>query len=159
MGNFSLNHFQKTLKTVTDYIGTHPLNQELENRLNEKFNANGQSFQAIENACHAGIEAGVLCPYKAGGIQYGRAIEPNTDHGNFSVDLVHMKDVKGPHHLHPQGEIDLIIPISPNAKFDGRGAGWLVYGPGSAHSPTVSAGEALVLYLLPNGEIEFTRSI
>ncbi len=159
MGNFSLSHFQKILKTVTDYIGSYPLNQELEDRLNEKFNAKSQSFQAIEIACHAGIEDGVLCPYKAGDIQYGRVIEPNTDHGNFSEDLVHMKDIKGPHHLHPQGEIDLVIPISSNAKFDGRGAGWLVYGPDSAHSPTVSDGEALVLYLLPNGEIKFTRSI
>jgi hypothetical protein len=48
------------------------------------------------------------------------------------------------------------MPASPLAKFDGRGAGWLVYGPGSAHCPTVSEGKALVLYLLPKGKIEFT---
>jgi len=35
---------------------------------------------------------------------------------------------------------------------------WLVYGPGSAHSPTVAHGRALVLYLLPQGAIEFTKS-
>ena len=28
----------------------------------------------------------------------------------------------------------------------------------SAHRPTLSGGEALVLYLLPNGAIEFTQS-
>jgi hypothetical protein len=37
-------------------------------------------------------------------------------------------------------------------------AGWLVYGPGTAHHPTVAGGRALVLYLLPRGAIEFTRT-
>lgn len=35
--------------------------------------------------------------------------------------------------------------------------GWLVYGAGTAHDPTVTGGRALVLYLLPGGAIEFTR--
>jgi hypothetical protein len=48
------------------------------------------------------------------------------------------------------------MPIAGSATFDGRGAGWLVYGPGSAHSPTVSGGKAVVLYLLPTGKIEFS---
>ena len=55
------------------------------------------------------------------------------------------------------GEIDLIMPIAGDAQFDGRPAGWLVCPPGSAHRPTVSQGRALVLYLLPKGEIEFTK--
>jgi len=29
--------------------------------------------------------------------------------------------------------------------------------PGSAHRPTVAQGRALVLYLLPQGQIEFTK--
>jgi hypothetical protein len=41
---------------------------------------------------------------------------------------------------------------------DGHGGGWCIYPPGSAHSPTVSGGAALVLYLLPEGKIEFTKS-
>jgi hypothetical protein len=41
--------------------------------------------------------------------------------------------------------------------FDGRPAGWCVYPPGSAHHPTVTSGRALVLYLLPEGQIQFTR--
>ncbi len=68
-----------------------------------------------------------------------------------------MDEVVGPHHRHPNGEIDLIMPLAGDAKFDGRGAGWLVYGPDSSHSPTVSGGRALVLYLLPQGAIEFAR--
>jgi hypothetical protein len=68
-----------------------------------------------------------------------------------------MKDVVGPHHRHPKGEVDLIMPIQGDAKFDNHGAGWIVYGPNSAHNPTVINGTALVLYLLPDGEIEFTH--
>jgi hypothetical protein len=49
------------------------------------------------------------------------------------------------------------MPIEGDAHFDGRAAGWLVCPPGSAHRPTVTAGRALVLYLLPDGQIEFTR--
>ena len=57
------------------------------------------------------------------------------------------------------GEIDLILPLDPGtATFDGRPAGWCVYPPGSAHRPTVAQGRALVLYLLPEGQIQFTKS-
>ena len=42
------------------------------------------------------------------------------------------------------------------ATFDHHGAGWLVCPPGTAHSPTVRHGRALVLYLLPDGAIEFS---
>jgi len=45
-----------------------------------------------------------------------------------------------------------VVPIT------GRPAGWCVYPAGSAHRPTVSGGRALVLYLLPAGQIEFTRA-
>jgi hypothetical protein len=58
--------------------------------------------------------------------------------------------------VHPEGEIDLIMPMDEGATFDGRGAGWLVCPPGSAHRPTVQGGRALVLYLLPQGQIQFT---
>lgn len=69
-----------------------------------------------------------------------------------------MADIAGPHHVHPNGVIDLIMPIEGDAKFDGRPAGWTVMPAGSAHKPTVSSGRALVLYLLPDGKIEFTKA-
>jgi hypothetical protein len=50
----------------------------------------------------------------------------------------------------------MIMPLTEGARFDGHGAGWLVYGPGSAHRPTVTGGRALVLYLLPGGAIDFS---
>jgi hypothetical protein len=68
-----------------------------------------------------------------------------------------MQDIVGPHHRHPKGEIDMVMPFDETAKFDGTPKGWKVYGPNSAHRPAVAGGRALVLYLLPQGEIEFTR--
>lgn len=63
----------------------------------------------------------------------------------------------GSRSVHPHGEIDLVMPQEGDARFDGQGAGWTVYGPGSAHRPTVRGGRALVLYLLPQGEVRFTE--
>jgi len=40
----------------------------------------------------------------------------------------------------------------------GVAQGWLVCPPGSAHRPTVRLGRALVLYLLPQGRIEFSAT-
>jgi hypothetical protein len=83
-------------------------------------------------------------------------LKPGSATQGFSVDVVDMNDVVGPLHTHPKGEIDLIMPRTATAQFDGRGAGWLVYGPGTSHRPTVAGGRAWILYLLPDGEIVFS---
>ncbi len=110
------------------------------------------------DACRAGIAAGWMCNREHAGIKYGRVVRPGPATHGYSVDVVEMEDVAGGHHRHPTGEIDLVMPLAGSPEFDGRGAGWLVYEPASAHSPTVRGGKALVLYLLPQGAIEFTKA-
>ena len=134
-----------------------PLDGALEADLNRALPPDSAAFRDVFSACRDAIAAGWMCNREAGGIRYGRVVKPGPAMHGFSVDVVEMDNLAGPHHRHPNGEIDLIMPLSPDAKFDGRGAGFLVYGPGSAHSPTVSGGRALVLYLLPEGAIEFTK--
>ncbi|GAB4351165.1 MAG: hypothetical protein Kow006_14890 [Gammaproteobacteria bacterium] len=151
------NEFQTLIAGVTEKIAGRPVGPDLVDFLNQEFPADGELFSAIERACHDAIEAGWMCDREAGGIRFGRVIKPGPETHGFSVDVVHMREVKGPHHRHPNGEIDMIMPIDSDAKFDGHPRGWCVYGPDSAHHPTVSGGEALVLYLLPDGKIEFTR--
>jgi hypothetical protein len=90
-------------------------------------------------------------------IRYGRVFKPDDELQGFSVDVVDMNDCAGPHHSHPNGEIDLVMPLQGDALFDDHPAGWVVYPAGSEHTPTISNGHALVLYLLPEGSIEFTR--
>ena len=149
--------FVDHLAKVTAVIGAEVPGQELEARLNRDFAAQSDWFATATRLCHRGIAEGWLCGREAGGIKFGRCVkEGDATHG-MSIDVVEMDDVVGPHHAHPNGEIDLVLPIDAEARFDGRGAGWKVYEPGSAHRPTVSGGKAIVLYLLPGGAIEFTR--
>jgi hypothetical protein len=119
--------------------------------------APGASYADLRASCEAGVAQGWLANREGGGLKYGRIFKPADELHGFSVDVVDMKDVAGPHHVHPAGEIDLIMPLDEGATFDGRQAGWCVYPAGSAHSPTVRNGRALVLYLLPQGQIEFTK--
>ena len=145
------------MKPVVDAIAGRPLDQDLAAELNRRFPAEGEAFKAIEAACHSAIEAGWMCGRGAPGRRFGRVVEPGPESRGLSIDVVQLEDVVGPHHSHPKGEICMTMPVSPAARFDGGGAGWCVNEPGSAHRPTVTGGEALVLYLLPDGEIVFTK--
>lgn len=87
-------------------------------------------------------------------VRYGRVTKAGPATGGFSIDAVHMS-AAGPRHRHPNGEIDWCVPLSGAPTFDGRAAGWVVLPPGSVHVPTVAGGEMLVVYLLPEGAIEF----
>lgn len=135
-----------------------PLDASLDDWLNTHHGAGSATFHDLQAACRQGVADGWLCEREGGGIRFGRVFKAEDALHRFSVDVVDMQDIAGPHHVHPQGEIDLIMPAEGSAAtFDGRPAGWCVYPAGSAHRPTVAAGRALVLYLLPEGQIQFTR--
>jgi hypothetical protein len=151
------DEFAELVAPITDRIRGRALDKVLEVDLNRTFPADGALFQSVFSACRASIAAGGMCNREAGGIRYGRVVKPGEATHGFSIDVVEMEDIAGPRHSHPNGEIDMIMPLSGAAKFDGHGRGWLVYAPGSAHCPTVGEGKALVLYLLPQGSVEFTR--
>ncbi len=149
--------FRAQIAALTAQIAGRPLAADLDAWLNREHGAASASYAALKASCEAGVAEGWLCNREGGGIKYGRIFKPAEDLHGFSVDVVDMTDIAGPHHVHPNGEIDLVMPIEGEAQFDGRSAGWVVMPPGSAHRPTVSRGRALVLYLLPQGAIEFTR--
>ncbi len=153
--DMSKQAFQALIAEVTGAIAGKPMDGALADELNREFPAGGETFGAIGEACHAAIDEGWMCEHEAGGVRYGRVIKPGPETHGFSVDVVRMADLEGPYHRHPNGEIDMVMPIDGAAQFDGHGAGWCVYGPGTAHHPTVRGGAALVLYLLPEGAIDF----
>ena len=153
----SISEFRGQIAALTAKLQGRALDADLQQWLNDEYGVGSDTYQQIERSCRQGVEEGWLCEREAGGIRYGRVFRPEAEIHDFSVDVVDMNDVVGPHHAHPNGEIDLVMPLEGEAKFDGHGAGWVVYEPGSAHHPTVSDGRALVLYLLPEGSIEFTR--
>ena len=152
------DEFTVLIGSITGRIDRRELDAELAGELQSAFPAEGPQFDAVFEACLHAIAAGWMCNREAGGIRFGRVVKPGPATHGFSVDVVEMENVVGPHHTHPNGEIDMVMPITDGAKFDGHGAGWVVYGPGSAHRPSVTDGKALVLYLLPQGAIEFTKS-
>ena len=149
--------FRAELAGLTAALAGRPLDAELDAWLNREHGVDSASYTALKAAGEAGAAAGWLCNREGGGIRYGRIFKPADDLHGFSVDVVDMQDIAGPQHLHPQGEIDLVMPQQGDALFDGRPAGWVVMPAGSSHRPTVSQGRALVLYLLLQGAIEFTR--
>lgn len=153
----SPTQFREQIAELGAQLAGRPLDANLDAWLNTEHGVGTVTYERLKQSCEAGVAAGWLCEREGGGIRYGRIFKPAPDLGGFSVDVVDMKDIAGPHHAHPNGEIDLIMPIDDGAQFDGRPAGWLVCPPGSAHQPTVTSGHALVLYLLPEGRIDFTR--
>lgn len=149
--------FRTLVAALTARIAGRPLDAALDDWLNAEAGPATPTYRDLKAACEAGVAAGWLCNREGGGIKYGRIFKPADDLHGFSVDVVDMADIAGPHHVHPNGEIDLVMPLDgSDARFDGRPAGWAVMPAGSAHRPTVSGGRALVLYLLPQGAIQFT---
>ena len=159
-------HFQALVAQLTQRLAGRPLDDALAAELNQQHPPGSATYEALAAACREGVAAGRMCQHEGGGIRYGRVLKATPATHDFSVDVVDMADLAGPHHSHPNGEIDLVMPLAGpdgltpggDACFDGQPAGWKVYGPGSAHRPTVTGGRALVLYLLPQGAIHFTRS-
>jgi hypothetical protein len=150
--------FQALISRLTKEIATLPLDAALEARLNARHGPGSPIYERIFDACRQGVKDGWMCNRQAYGIKYGRVLKPTDATHGFSVDVVEMEDIAGLHHAHPNGEIDLIMPLTDGARFDSRPAGWCVYEAGSAHYPTVTEGKALVLYLLPQGAIKFTAA-
>ena len=149
--------FRRQIAELTAEIGRRPLDSALDTWLNTHHGVGSATYSALKASCETGVAEGWLCDREGGGIRYGRIFKPADDLHGYSVDVVDMTDIAGPHHTHPLGEIDLVMPQDGEATFDGRPAGWVVCPPGSAHRPTVRQGRALVLYLLPQGQIQFTK--
>lgn len=148
--------FQEQLRPLTDTIAAATVDKALEQQLNQRFPSDGPFFREVEAACHKAIAEGLMCTQGQEGRRFGRIIEPSSATGNLSIDVVELDSMAGPHHMHPTGEICMIMPQDREATFDGHGAGWCVNPPGSGHFPTVEGGKALILYLLPGGKIDFT---
>jgi hypothetical protein len=152
----NVEQFRELIEPVAKKLAGRALTPALGDALDRELPPDGDTFRVIEAACRAAIAAGWMCAHGGAGRRFGRVIEPGPRTANFSVDVVDLTDIVGPHHRHPNGEVCMVMPQAAAARFDGKGAGWKVYPPGSAHHPTVTGGRALVLYLLPEGKIEFT---
>jgi len=153
----AIERFRRLIEPIVATISQARIDADLEAGLNATFPPSSDTFREVERACHEAIEAGWMCSQGGEGRRFGRVLEPSPETDDLSVDVVDLTDIVGPHHRHPTGEVCMVMPVTEDARFDGHDAGWCVNSPGSAHHPTVTGGRALVLYLLPEGRIEFTR--
>jgi hypothetical protein len=92
----------------------------------------------------------------------GRLAEPRAELNFFSITAVYMNSVpryRGQYHQHPYGELNLVVPLDPEAVLAGPGgwqaAGWTAPGPGSHHYPEVKGGAVIALFYLPAGRISY----
>jgi hypothetical protein len=148
-------HFLELVGALTSWLADRPIVPALAADLTAAFPPDGPFFTELTAACRAGLDAGWLGNRGAMPLRYGRVVKPSPHSHGFSIDVVAMADVVGPHHVHPNGEIDMVMPFDAAARFDGHPAGWVVYPPQSAHAPTVTGGTAAILYVLPDGAITF----
>jgi hypothetical protein len=154
-GAIDVDDFAELLRPLFEAVGGKPVDTTLADALDSLFPADGEYFAAIELACQEAIAVGWMCQEGEGDRRFGRVFAPAESTFGMSVDVVDANDKVGPYHRHPKGEICMVVPVTPGTTFCDRPRGWCIFPPGSAHHPTVRGGEALVLYLLPQGEIEF----
>jgi len=110
--------------------------------------------QRLSAALVALLEAGQVADRGEPPVRYSRAAKATEETGGFSIDVVDMTG-PGPRHRHPNGEVNWCVALDGAPTFDGQGPGWVVEPPGSEHVPTVEGGRMLIVYLLPEGAIEF----
>ena len=143
--------FHQALADLTAQLAGKPLDAALAQWLNTAHGPTSTTYQRLREACRQGVREGWLCEREGGGIRYGRVFKPEDALHRFSVDVVDMQNIAGPHHTHPQGEIDLIVPLEGEAVFDGHPAGWCVYPPGSATTPRWLTAERWCCTCCPRG--------
>lgn len=125
--------------------------------LHDRFDPRGPKARALNAVLIGLLEQGRIAERGEMPVKYGRVTKALPESNEFSIDVVHM-DGPGPHHRHPGGEVNYCVALDGEPRFDDHAPGWVVLPPGSAHVPTVTGGRMLIVYLLPKGQIEFTRA-
>jgi len=125
--------------------------------LARRFDPAGEQAAQLTASLRQLLEEGRICDRGEAPMRWGRVTKATEESRDFSIDVVLM-DGAGPKHRHPAGEVNFCIAIDGAPKFDGHGPGWVVFPPDSTHVPTVSGGTMLIVYLLPQGAMEFIGS-
>ena len=123
-------------------------------QLNQRFSYESEEGQAFVDAFKALHAAGDVADRGELPVKWGRVSKATEETLGFSLDVVEMTGA-GPDHVHPTGEASFCVPLEGEPEFEGTRAGWHVLPPGSRHIPLVTGGRMLIVYLLPNGEMEF----
>jgi len=122
--------------------------------LNARFDPAGPEAAALNEALKLLLQEGRIAERGELPVRWGRAARPSPESLGFSIDVVLMNGA-GPRHRHPLGEVNYCVAIEDSPTFQDQAPGWVVESPGSEHVPTVTGGLMLIVYLLPEGSMEF----
>lgn len=150
-----LNTFRPLLEAARDLDLADPKAAQAE--LTRRFDPRGENAAALNRELVALLDERKIADRGEPPVRWSRVAKSTPESLDFSIDAVDMNG-PGPHHVHPGGEVNWCVALEGDPRFDGKPAGWVVMPPGSGHVPTVSGGRMLIVYLLPGGKIEFTKS-
>ena len=138
--------------------------KELEFWLNEHHGATSSLYQRLSGVVKAGGREGWTTEAGSStdrGYVRSRILEPVARTHYFSITVIYLDNVapmREAYHLHPYGEINLVVPLQPGAVLAGplgwRGAGWTASAPGSGHHPA-SRGAVIAVAYLPAGRVAY----
>ena len=125
--------------------------------LTRRFDPTGADAQKLNGELEELLAQGKIADRGELPVCWGRVAKAGPESRGFSIDVVHMNGA-GPRHRHPGGEVNYCVALEGSPTFDGQGPGWVVMPPDSVHVPTVAGGRMLIVYLLPDGQMEFLES-
>lgn len=137
---------------------------DLESWLNTQYGPDTDLYQELAQLITQGVEDGWAANIEVDGTHYRRSriAPPSEQLHYFSITAVYMNSVpryRGQYHQHPYGELNLVVPLVPDAQLAGPrgwcGAGWTAPEPGSHHYPEVRGGALIALFYLPAGRISY----
>ena len=114
----------------------------------------GETVSRLGESFERGISDGWICHHGKDPVRFSRIAKPDGPNQPFSIDAVLMEG-PGPKHRHPLGEISICYPVAGDPSFDGKPPGWVVKAVDSTHIPTVTGGSMRIIYLLPEGAMEW----
>lgn len=123
-------------------------------KLAERLDPESENARRVRADLRELLEQGRIADRGELPVRWGRVSKAVEETCGFSIDVVLMNGA-GPAHRHTQGEVNFCTALEGQPTFDGKPPGWVVFPPGSSHVPTVEGGTMLIVYLLPQGAIEF----
>ncbi|MGX6998126.1 4-hydroxylaminobenzoate lyase [Caballeronia sp. KNU42] len=145
---------------------------EIERLLNTKYGVESELYKDLARLITLGVQEGWAADGEVAGPRYRRSQVslPCADTFFFSITAVLLdstdnaqdnpeQSFRASYHLHPYGEINLVVPLDEGAALAGPNGwcygGWTAPAPGSHHFPEVKGGALISLTFLPAGRIAF----
>lgn len=138
---------------IADLIASQPITADLQYKLENTYPLSHPNIQMIKKLCQEGIRDGWIQMRGKPALQFCNLHRQNAQ-SSIRIDMVDMTGV-GPGHTHLSGEANLCFATEGRPSFDGLLEGWVVKPPNSWHQPTVTGGRMLIIYFIPNGQIQF----